>query len=68
MMPDRWSQIDQLLAKALELPATEQAAFLAEACGGDAEMRREVESLLVAHKEAEEDCFEAMRLAGLRER
>jgi len=55
MTPERWAQIDQLLAQALECPAAEQAAFLAEACGGDAELRREVESLLVAHLEAEAD-------------
>jgi serine/threonine protein kinase len=55
MTPDRWSQIDQLLAKALELHEARRAAFLAEACGGDAELRREVESLLVAHRNAEED-------------
>ncbi|MFN0110598.1 MAG: protein kinase domain-containing protein [Blastocatellia bacterium] len=55
MTPERWAQIDQLLAQALEFPAAEQAAFLAEACGGDTELRREVESLLVAHLEAEAD-------------
>lgn len=53
MTPERWAQIDQLLAQALEHPATEQAIFLAEACGDDAELRREVESLLAAHLEAE---------------
>jgi Tol biopolymer transport system component len=54
MTPESWAQIDQLLARALELPAAERAAFLAEACGGDKEMRRELDSLLVAHTEAEE--------------
>src|SRR4051812_11768560 len=54
MTPDRWSQIDQLLAKALELPDAERAAFLAEACAGDAELRSEVESLLAAHQAAED--------------
>jgi serine/threonine protein kinase/dipeptidyl aminopeptidase/acylaminoacyl peptidase len=55
MTPERWAQIDQLLAQALEIPAAERAAFLAEACGDDAELRSEVESLLVAHLEAEAD-------------
>lgn len=54
MTPDSWAQIDQLLARALELPAAERAAFLTKACGGDKEMRRELDSLLVAHTEAEE--------------
>lgn len=53
MTPERWAQIDQLLEKALERPAAEHTAFLAQACGGDAELRREVESLLVAHREAD---------------
>ena len=45
MTPKRWVQIDQLLAQALERPAPERSAFLAEVCGDDAELRREVESL-----------------------
>lgn len=53
MAPERWAQIDQMLEKALERPAAERTAFLAEACGGDTELRREVESLLVAHQEAD---------------
>lgn len=55
MTDERWAQIDQLLAKALELPAAEQANFLVEACGGNEELRQEVESLLVAHRQAEGD-------------
>lgn len=55
MTPKRWVQIDQLLAQALERPAPERSAFLAEVCGDDAELRREVESLLAAHSAAEAD-------------
>ena len=44
----RW-RIDEIFADALELPAGRRAAFLAEACGGDEELRREVESLLSDH-------------------
>ena len=53
MTPERWAQIDQLLEQALERPASERAAFLAAACGADTGLRREVESLLVAHQDAE---------------
>jgi eukaryotic-like serine/threonine-protein kinase len=53
MTPERWAQVDQLLAAALERPESERAAFLAEACGGDEALRAEVESLLLAHAEAE---------------
>ncbi|HWS88040.1 MAG TPA: protein kinase [Pyrinomonadaceae bacterium] len=45
----RWQQIDRLLDEALGRAPEERADFLAEACGSDAELRREVESLLAAH-------------------
>jgi serine/threonine-protein kinase len=48
MTPERWQQVDQLFHSALEHEPEERAAFLDEACGGDAELRREVESLLAA--------------------
>jgi len=38
---------------ALDRPAADRAAFLAEACGGDAGVRQEVESLLAFHDEQE---------------
>ena len=55
MTPDRWSQVDQLLAQALELSEAERPAFLAAACRNDDDLRHEVESLLNAHQEAETD-------------
>jgi hypothetical protein len=45
----RWQQIDRLLDEALGRAPEERADFLADACGADAELRREVESLLAAH-------------------
>jgi serine/threonine protein kinase/Tfp pilus assembly protein PilF len=48
IQPDRWRQIDDLFAEALERPAGEREAFLAAACGEDGELRRAVESLLAA--------------------
>src|SRR5262245_523137 len=53
MTPERWKQIDQLLQDALEREPAERDAFLAEACGDDGELRREVESLLGFHNRAE---------------
>src|SRR5262245_37015915 len=53
MTPERWKQIDQLLQDALEREPAERDAFLAEACGDDGELRREVESLLGFHGRAE---------------
>jgi hypothetical protein len=40
-----WQQVDSLYHAAMERPAGERAAFLNDACP-DAEIRREVESLL----------------------
>src|SRR5688572_4830746 len=45
-MTDRWSAIERIFHAALEQPAEDRAGFVAAACGGDAEMRREVQSLL----------------------
>src|SRR5262249_24020787 len=46
MTPERWKQVDQLLQEALERAPADRAAFLAESCGADDDLRREVESLL----------------------
>ena len=48
MNPERWNDVKALLGRALELPPTERAAFLASACPGDSTLRQEVESLLFA--------------------
>ncbi len=45
MTPERWREIERLYHAALERDAGERAVFLADACGGDHELRREVESL-----------------------
>ena len=47
MTTERWRQIENLFHAARELPGAERAAFLAGACGGDAELCFEVGSLLV---------------------
>jgi hypothetical protein len=46
MTPERWQQIENLCHEALARPADARAAFLAEACAGDAALQREVESLV----------------------
>ena len=52
MTPERWQQIEQLYHAALELAPAERAAFISQACGGDAELRRETVSLLASHDQA----------------
>ncbi len=50
MTPERWQQIEKLFHAALERTPKERAAFLADVCAGDEELRREVESLLATHE------------------
>jgi serine/threonine protein kinase/Tol biopolymer transport system component len=45
-MNDRWKEVEAILRAALTRASNERASFLAEACAGDSELRREVESLL----------------------
>jgi len=53
MESERWRRIESLYYAVLERDDTERAAFLAEACAGDDKLRRELESLLEAHEQAE---------------
>jgi tRNA A-37 threonylcarbamoyl transferase component Bud32 len=46
--PDRWQQVESLFHEALAREADARAAWLDEACGGDADLRAQVESLLAA--------------------
>ena len=46
--PERWQQIKGIVATAIETPRDERNAYVANACDGDAELRAEVDSLLVA--------------------
>jgi eukaryotic-like serine/threonine-protein kinase len=53
MDPDRWTQVDQLLQSALELPPAKRDVFLQHACGGDVQLEGELRSLLAAHDRAD---------------
>src|SRR5262249_42272331 len=46
MNPERWQQIEALYLAAVSRDSPGRAAFLESACGSDAELRQEVESLL----------------------
>jgi serine/threonine protein kinase/tetratricopeptide (TPR) repeat protein len=52
MNNDRWTQVDQLLQSALDVPAAERDAYLRRACGGDQRLEDDVRSLLAAHDRA----------------
>lgn len=51
---ERWRQIDEIFAAALERSPEERADFVASACGDDAELRERVEDLLGASEQAGE--------------
>ena len=46
MSAERWRRIEELYHAAQARPANERAAFLDEACAGDATLRQDIESLL----------------------
>jgi tRNA A-37 threonylcarbamoyl transferase component Bud32 len=47
--PERWQRVEAVLRRALECAPSARSAVVAEACGGDAELVREIESLLANH-------------------
>jgi serine/threonine protein kinase/tetratricopeptide (TPR) repeat protein len=46
MDPERWQRVKRLCQEALECDESRRAVFLAQACGGDAALHQEIESLL----------------------
>ena len=57
MTPERHRQIGELFERALEVAPAARAQFLNDACAGDDALRREVESLLRSHQDADEGTF-----------
>src|SRR3984893_11947163 len=51
MNPDHWQRAKDLFGQACERAPEQRASFLAEACLGDEDLRREVSSLLESHQE-----------------
>jgi len=51
MESERLKKIEELFHAALEIAASERAAFIVEACGDDEALRLEVESLIAAYEE-----------------
>jgi serine/threonine-protein kinase len=48
MTPPEWSRVKEIVGDALERPPEARTAWIEEACGGDVDLRRRVESLLAA--------------------
>jgi serine/threonine protein kinase len=53
MQTNRWSLIEAVFQAALERPLAERKQYLADACGDDAELLSEIESLLESDYDAE---------------
>jgi Tol biopolymer transport system component len=59
-MTGNWERIESIFLQASEMPAETRAAFLETACGGDAELRAEVESLLEHDGKSEQPIADAL--------
>src|ERR1700681_3330461 len=53
MNPDRWQRVKRMFDAALKLPPGERMGYLVDACDGDDDLRREVESLLDSFDDAQ---------------
>jgi eukaryotic-like serine/threonine-protein kinase len=52
---ERWQRLEEIFQSALDHPPQSRAAWLDSACGGDVELRFEVDSLLAAHETGDFD-------------
>jgi serine/threonine protein kinase len=64
LTPERWAQIEDLFQRVADCPPEQRNQFLAEACNGDSDLRREVE-LLLAREESASDRMQAAVHGGL---
>ncbi len=53
LTPERWRALEPLIDAAADLPPERRPAFLGDACSGDAELRAELEQLLVHYDRAD---------------
>ena len=54
MTPERWRAIKEILGSALELEGEDRDGFVAQACGPDEQLRREIHSMMTAAAQQEE--------------
>ena len=63
MTGERWQEIKTVLEAALPMDSEKRRAYLEEACASDQSLRREVESLLAADRQAQTGFLESPPLA-----
>lgn len=64
MTPELWLDVKRIFQEALELSNSDREAFLTKACGNDAALRAEVESLLACHELAHDFIDEPVATAA----
>jgi len=65
MNPERWQRVEEVFSEALEHDPNGRDAFVREACRNDAELLREVESLIRALERGSRDVLESPTIARL---
>src|SRR5437588_146179 len=65
MKPERWTRIAQIYELVSGRPEPERLPFLIEACGGDEDLRREVESLLAQDVSRETEALGRLEHPGI---
>ncbi len=61
MNQERWERVEDLLTRAIDLPAARRMAFLRRECAGDGELLGELLSLLAAHEKPAPAGFRTVR-------
>jgi serine/threonine protein kinase len=63
-MPDNWEKVQEVFFAAADLPSAEQRRFLDGACRDNPDLRRDVDSLLVADRSHSHDIDRAVEAAA----
>ena len=57
MSPERWKKINEILDTVSAIAPEKRAEFIAEACGADLVLRKDIEALISAQKEVQAGNF-----------
>ena len=64
MSPERWQQVEDIFQTALDLSPEARDRYVTNACAGDAELKRQVETLLTHYAEAGDLLGETVSVQG----